>query len=321
MAVPNTFATKTGTILLSDLDTNFATPITIGATSIALGSTATSINGLNNLSYTGTLTGGTGVLNIGAGQIYKDASGNVGLGVSSPQAKLDIAYDSNSLPALKISGAWASAARSAIQLTNTDTAITNIANISFSSGAVATGTVGVSGTEYTVVTATSGKIGISSLTGNGAFISAASNPIFFYTGTAPTERMRVDNTGNTFIQTGNFWKYSPAPTALVAGANAVTAVQLKGEIFTVAAAITTAVTMTLPTGTAIDTEFPDVPSVNIGFDFFVQNNGTTAGAVTVALNGNTNGGVAGNLTVAINTSAYFRLRRTAANAYTLYRLG
>jgi hypothetical protein len=35
-----------------------------------------------NLSYTGTLTGGTGVINIGSGQIYKDASGNVGLGVT-----------------------------------------------------------------------------------------------------------------------------------------------------------------------------------------------------------------------------------------------
>ena len=34
----------------------------------------------NNLSYTGTLTGGTGVINIGSGQLYKDASGNVGIG-------------------------------------------------------------------------------------------------------------------------------------------------------------------------------------------------------------------------------------------------
>jgi hypothetical protein len=43
-----------------------------------------------NLAYTGTLTGGTGVVNIGSGQIYKDASGNVGIGTSSPGAKLDI---------------------------------------------------------------------------------------------------------------------------------------------------------------------------------------------------------------------------------------
>jgi len=35
---------------------------------------------VTNLSYTGTLTGGTGVINIGSNQIYKDASGNIGLG-------------------------------------------------------------------------------------------------------------------------------------------------------------------------------------------------------------------------------------------------
>lgn len=43
-----------------------------------------------NISYTGTLTGGTGVVNIGSGQVYKDASGNVGIGTSSPQRKLDV---------------------------------------------------------------------------------------------------------------------------------------------------------------------------------------------------------------------------------------
>jgi len=37
-----------------------------------------------NLAYTGTLTGSTGVLAIGTNQIYKDASGNVGIGTSSP---------------------------------------------------------------------------------------------------------------------------------------------------------------------------------------------------------------------------------------------
>jgi len=37
-----------------------------------------------DLNYTGTLTGGTGVINIGSGQVYKDASGNVGINTSSP---------------------------------------------------------------------------------------------------------------------------------------------------------------------------------------------------------------------------------------------
>lgn len=36
-----------------------------------------------NLAYTGTLTGGTGIVNLGSGQVYKDASGNVGIGSGS----------------------------------------------------------------------------------------------------------------------------------------------------------------------------------------------------------------------------------------------
>ena len=35
-----------------------------------------------NLAYTGTLTGGTGVVNLGSGQFYKDATGNVGIGAT-----------------------------------------------------------------------------------------------------------------------------------------------------------------------------------------------------------------------------------------------
>jgi hypothetical protein len=45
---------------------------------------------LQSPSYTGTLTGGTGEINIGSGQLYKDASGNVGIGTSSPAAKLEV---------------------------------------------------------------------------------------------------------------------------------------------------------------------------------------------------------------------------------------
>jgi Chaperone of endosialidase len=35
-----------------------------------------------NPSYTGTLTGGTGLINIGSGQFYKDTAGNIGVGVT-----------------------------------------------------------------------------------------------------------------------------------------------------------------------------------------------------------------------------------------------
>jgi hypothetical protein len=46
---------------------------------------------LTSPTYAGTLTGSTDILNIGSGQLYKDASGNVGIGTSSPTQKLQVA--------------------------------------------------------------------------------------------------------------------------------------------------------------------------------------------------------------------------------------
>jgi hypothetical protein len=68
-----------------DLSVSYSINIngTVGATTPAAGS-------FTNASYTGTLTGGTGVVNIGSGQVYKDASGNVGIGTNLPQGKFNV---------------------------------------------------------------------------------------------------------------------------------------------------------------------------------------------------------------------------------------
>ena len=57
---------------------------------VSINGTSGIVNDATDLNYTGTLTGGTGVVNLGSGQFYKDASGNVGIGTSSPGSKLDI---------------------------------------------------------------------------------------------------------------------------------------------------------------------------------------------------------------------------------------
>jgi hypothetical protein len=56
--------------------------------SAATATTATNVSGgtvsATSIAYSTTLTGGTGIINIGSGQIYKDESGKVGIGTSSP---------------------------------------------------------------------------------------------------------------------------------------------------------------------------------------------------------------------------------------------
>ena len=63
---------------------------TVGATTANTGS-------FTSLAYSTTLTGGTGIVNLGSGQFYKDASGNVGIGTSSPGYKLVTAQASGDL--------------------------------------------------------------------------------------------------------------------------------------------------------------------------------------------------------------------------------
>ena len=66
------------------LQTNGTTALTIDTSqNVTFAGTVSFASGsFTNLSYTGTLTGGTGVINLGSGQFYKDSSGNVGIGVT-----------------------------------------------------------------------------------------------------------------------------------------------------------------------------------------------------------------------------------------------
>ena len=103
MPVPNTYATATTSIPLSQLDTNFATPITIGNTAVQLGNTITTIN--NTTLVNTTISSGNATvtkitvptIDAGSGTalslqsnsttgLYIDTSQNVGIGTSSPSS-------------------------------------------------------------------------------------------------------------------------------------------------------------------------------------------------------------------------------------------
>lgn len=110
--VPYIFATATTSIPLSELDANFNTPVTIGSTTVGLGNTVSTLTNvtLSNATITSVSTpitvsqGGTGLTSLTAGYIpygngtsafssssslYFDGT-NLGVGTSSPGAKLDV---------------------------------------------------------------------------------------------------------------------------------------------------------------------------------------------------------------------------------------
>ena len=87
MAVPYTFGSATTSIPLSQLDSNFATAITLGNTAVQLGNTITNLTGVSNVASSGSLTLGTSG---NTTAVTIDTSQNVGIGTASPVTKVDI---------------------------------------------------------------------------------------------------------------------------------------------------------------------------------------------------------------------------------------
>jgi hypothetical protein len=103
-----------------------------------------------------------------------------------------------------------------------------------------------------------------------------------------------------------------APTAKTAAAT-LTPAELATEIITYTGA---AVNLTLPLGTDIENAFSSM-KVNSSFDFSIINIGGTNAATVTANTGCTIVGVAA---VSANTSATWRVRKTAENTFVFYRI-
>jgi len=142
---------------------------------------------------------------------------------------------------------------------------------------------------------------------------AHSGSVSIYTTSAGTlaEKMRIDFSGNVQVSTGAVMPYAPAPAAISA-ATTLTNANIQGQIIS---ATGTTYTITMPLGTTLET-LATWATTNIAYDFFVIN--TASGIITMAVN--TNVTSLGSLTIAIGASAHFRIRRTAANTFILYRL-
>lgn len=143
----------------------------------------------------------------------------------------------------------------------------------------------------------------------GIFFPAADTIAFSEGG---TEAARFDASGNFQVQTGANVVWAPAPASISAAAT-LTNANIQGQIINTTG---TTYTVTMPLGTTMETLVPWA-AVNLGYDFTVIN--TASGTITMAVN--TGVTSLGGLTIATGVSARFRIRRTAANTFILYRLG
>jgi hypothetical protein len=182
---------------------------------ITLDGTAGITNDATDLNYTGTLTGGTGVINIGSGQFYKDASGNVGIGVTGPEALLSFSAAESNTPKIK----WQNTAG-----TDADAAISTFDN--------ADGTSLYIGSNFYVDSGGSDSRFATDKPGAGITL-ARSGLIVMSTNTSSgvaTERARIDSSGRLLVgktSAGDFVtgvEFQPAGAVLSYRDNAVAAI-------------------------------------------------------------------------------------------------
>lgn len=110
-----------------------------------------------------------------------------------------------------------------------------------------------------------------------------------------------------------------APLSLTASAT-LTPAQLANGFILANSGVTTAQTYTLPTVAALEAAYPNLEKVGSSFRLTLVNLGTSSGTAIIAAG--TGWTITGSLTmtVPITTGAAFIARKTAAGAWTLYRV-
>jgi hypothetical protein len=161
------------------------------------------------------------------------------------------------------------------------------------------------------ITTGSYNVVIGGYTGAAAPISGTGSNWVVLSDGASNVRQIIDPSGN--IQCNNaVVAYAPEPATFSALAT-LTNANLQTQLVVTSG---TSFTLTMPTGSTLDTLITWA-GVDLGYDFSVIN--TASGTITMA--GNTGVTIVGRTTVVSAVSGRFRIRRTAASTYIMYRIG
>jgi len=288
----------------------------VGASALASNTTGAQNTAVGQLTLTGNLNGvsntavgcvalasnNSGSQNTAMGNLagYSNTTGSNNLAIGASALYSNTAYSGNTaIGALAMYSANGSS---------------NNTVIGFSAGTTAYGGTNtlLGYSSGSAVTSGANNVVIGSYTGAAAPISATGSNYIVLSDGAGTVRQTIDPSGNAQFPTGAVVVYAPAPASFAALAT-LTNADLQTQLIVTTG---TTFTLTMPLGSTLDTLI-SWSGNDLGYDFSVIN--TASGTITMAAN--TGVTLVGGATVLTVVSARFRIRRTAASTYILYRIG
>lgn len=296
------------------------------------------LNGVQTLSnktfVTLAVTGGAVIQGVTVGLGASAISNSTAIGATALAAQTGAASENTAVgfQALKVSTSGSNnAAVGSNALVASTTGSSNLAcgNYALSSNTTGNNNTAVGRNALTSTTTASSNTAVGSDAGSGITSGAQNTIIGMYSGIgapisqtgsnwivlsdgAGSVRQAIDSAGNAQFATGALVVYVPAP-AIATGTVTLTNANIQTQII---AASGSSYTIRMPVGTTLET-LVSWSAVNLGYDFYIIS--TASGTITLDA---TETGVTsvGAMAIDNGTSAQFRIRRTAANTFIVYRL-